>query len=42
MYVCMYICRYNDVDDEHRATNIMFICDELFNNVQVKNAGVSL
>ena len=26
--------KYNDVDDEHRATNVMFICSEDFKDIQ--------
>lgn len=31
--------KYNDVDDEHRATNVMFICSEDFTDIQVRTIG---
>jgi soluble calcium-activated nucleotidase 1 len=30
---------YNDKEDEHRATNIMFVCDEDFLRIQVNKVG---
>ena len=34
--------RYNDVDDEHRATNLMITADAELNNIETKRIGVSL
>ena len=33
--------RYNDEQDEHRATNLMFVCEEDFSRVEVMTVGVS-
>lgn len=30
---------YDEVEDEHRATNLMFIADENFKNIKVKTIG---
>lgn len=32
---------YNDVDDEHRATNLLITADDAFADIQVTTVGVS-
>ena len=32
--------RYNDVDDEHRATNILITADEDFWHIETRHIGV--
>ena len=34
-------CSYNDVEDEHRATNILITADEDFKDLKVSHMGVS-
>ena len=34
-------CSYNDVEDEHRATNIVITADEDFKDLKVSHMGVS-
>lgn len=31
--------RYNDIDDEHRSTNVLLIADETFDNIEVRRIG---
>ena len=35
------IVSYNDVDDEHRATNLLITADEAFADIKVTTLGVS-
>ena len=34
-------CSYNDVEDEHRATNLLITADEAFVDIKVSTLGVS-
>ena len=31
--------KYDDMEDEHRATNVMFVCSEDFSNIEVRTVG---
>lgn len=35
------VCSYNDVEDEHRATNLLITADEAFVDIKVSTLGVS-
>ena len=37
-----YTCSYNDVDDEHRGTNILITADESFNSIESRKITVIL
>ena len=40
--IISFICRYNDVDDEHRATDLMITANEDFSNIQYSRVTVSM
>ena len=38
--MCFLCCSYDDVEDEHRATNLLITADEAFADIQVQRIGV--